>query len=285
MSMVVSIASAVEIDGIEYILDSTTKTAAVASQYYSDSYTFRNYAGDIIIPESVTYNETIYNVTEIGYNAFAFSDITSITIGLNVTSIGIGAFYDCLDLASIMVEEDNPIYDSRDNCNAIIETATNSLIYGFRSTIIPNSVISIGNNAFDSCMGLTSIEIPNSVETIGEDAFYNCADLSSITIGNSVTEIGGYAFQNCSNLTSVVFNAKNCESCVGPIFPSIKNLTIGEEVENIPSEAFVMCTDLTSVTIGNSVTRIGESAFFGCTGLTSIEMRFRENKMYFSLVV
>ena len=90
----------------------------------------------------------------------------------------------------MVVENGNTKYDSRNNCNAIIETATNTLISGCKNTIIPNSVTSIGSHAFYRCTGLTSVTIPNSVTTIGNYAFYGCTGLTSVTIPNSVTSIG-----------------------------------------------------------------------------------------------
>ena len=144
------------------------------------------------------------SVTTIGGSSFrGCSGLTSITIPSSVTSIGKLAFSDCSDLTSISVESGNTKYDSRDNCNAIIETVSNTLIAGCKTTIIPNSVTSIGDDAFYVCRGLTSIKIPNSVTSIGNNAFIGCSDLTSITIPNSVTSIGWNAFWGCSGLISI----------------------------------------------------------------------------------
>ena len=190
------------------------------------------------------------SVTSIGENAFSgCTGLTSVTILKSVTSIGSGAFAGCAGLNSIIVERGNSKYDSRENCNAIIETASNTLIAGCKITTIPNSVTSIGENAFLGCIGLTSVIIPNSVERIGESAFRYCSGLTSVTIGNSVESIGESAFYDCSGLTSV---------------------TIGNSVTSIGEGAFQYCSSLTSVEIPNSVTEIGDNAFWGCSGLTSV---------------
>ena len=130
------------------------------------------------------------------------TSLTSITIPPKVEYISTDAFVRC-PLTSISVASGNTKFDSRDNCNAIIETSSNTLIKGCQSTIIPNSVTSIGDSAFSGCSNLTSIVIPNSVTSIGDYAFSGCS-MASIVIPNSVTSIGDYAFSSCSNLTSIV---------------------------------------------------------------------------------
>ncbi|MBP5658728.1 MAG: leucine-rich repeat domain-containing protein, partial [Paludibacteraceae bacterium] len=137
------------------------------------------------------------------------------------------AFDGCSGLTSMSVEAGNAIYDSRNNCNAIIETESNTLIAGCKNTIIPNSVTSIGGNAFGNCTGLTSVTIPNSVTSIGDGAFAGCRSLTSVTIPNSVTSIGHDAFYYCTGLTSV---------------------TIPNSVTSNGDQAFYGCSGLTSFT-------------------------------------
>ena len=143
------------------------------------------------------------SVTSIGEKAFdACTSLTSITIPSSVKTIGRLAFRGG-SLTQIKVDSGNPVYDSRNNCNAIIETKSNTLIAGCATTTIPNSVTSIGESAFWWCKSLTSITIPNSVTSIGESAFWGCKSLTSITIPSSVTSIGEGAFRWCESLTSI----------------------------------------------------------------------------------
>ena len=132
-------------------------------------------------------------VTSIGDGAFAGLGLNSITLPNSVTSIGINPFAGCTSLETITVEEGNTVYDSRDNCNAIIETATNTLVSGCSTTIIPNSVTAIGMYAF-AYTGLTSVVIPSSVTSIGDYAFAYCTNLSSVLILNNSVEMGDEVF-------------------------------------------------------------------------------------------
>ena len=131
--------------------------------------------------------------------------LTSVIIPNSVTSIGNCAFEDCPNLASIVVESGNPNYDSRNDCNAIIETASNTLIAGCKNTIIPNNVTCIGSYAFYGCSGLTSVTIPESVTSIGDEAFEECNSLTSVTALNPTpVAITNYVFSNRKNATLYV---------------------------------------------------------------------------------
>lgn len=144
------------------------------------------------------------SVTSIGYNAFhGCTSLTEITIPASITDITNGAFGNCINIGTIVVESGNKVYDSRENCNAVIKTETNELIIGCYNSIIPNSVSKIGEEAFYYCSMLSSINIPNSIEVIGRSAFYACGNLNAISLPGSLTIIENQAFEYCSSLTSV----------------------------------------------------------------------------------
>ena len=155
----------------------------------ADAFYGRSGLTSVIIPNSVTI---------IGSYAFhSCYGLTSITIPESVTSIGNEAFHSCYGLTSITVDKGNSYYDSRDNSNALIETKSNTLIIGCKNTIIPNSVTSIGESAFEGCSGLTSLTIPESVTSIGGSAFYG-AKLRNIVIKAKTPPSGGSAFSGQS---------------------------------------------------------------------------------------
>ena len=272
-----------EVDGIYYNINGNEATVTSKGDYY-DMF-FVGYLGSVVIPATVTYNGNTYPVTSIDEIAFYYcTRLTSIDIPNSITKIGNFAFGCCPELANIVVESGNPRYDSRNNCNAIIETADNTLIAGCKNTIIPNSVTSIGERAFEGCDGLTSIVIPNSVTSIGNKAFYSCDGLTSIIIPNSVTAIGNNVFENCDELASIVIESgnprydsrNNCNAIIetadNTLIVGCKNTIIPNSVTSIGGWAFSYCYGLTSITIPNSVTAIGNGAFEGCIGLTSVDI-------------
>jgi DNA polymerase III epsilon subunit-like protein len=281
--------------GVEHIAESAFNSCKAISIHISDSVTsigcnaFRNSRSltSITIPNSVTSigdyalayctrltSITIPNsVTSIGERALAYcTRLTSVRIGNSVTSIGFTPFLECCELTDIVVEEGNIMYDSRNNCNAIIEKSSNVLIAGCKNTKIPNSVTNIGNCAFAYCYGLTSVRIPNSVTYIGVSAFEYCGGLTSVAIPNSVTCIGDHAFERCECLTSIIIPNSVMSIGYGAFrcCHSLTSITIPNSVTCIGDNAFEFCSGLTSITIPNSVTRIGRYAFRCCRSLSSI---------------
>ncbi|MBQ2563879.1 MAG: leucine-rich repeat domain-containing protein [Muribaculaceae bacterium] len=221
-----------------------------------------NFTGIATIPNSVQFNGKTYKVTKIDNRAFAgCTGMTKAIIGNSVEMIGESAFEDCSGLTSIVVDSENTKYDSRNNCNAIIETATDTLIAGCKNTIIPDTVTEIGHRAFDGCCGLTSVIIPNSVTEINNLAFNGCRGLTSI-----VVESGNLKYDSRNNCNAIIETATNT------LIVGCKTTVIPESVTEIHDFAFNGCRDLTSVEIPDSVSKIGGWAFNGCRDLTSVEI-------------
>ena len=320
----------VEIDGINYVIDENY-TVSVTSKK-------EKYTGNIVIPRQVTYNGIKYNVTSIGNSAFydcsgltsvsipnsvtsiknlAFAycrNLTTISIPNSVTSIGYQVFIFCSALASITVGKDNTVYDSRYDCNAIIETESKTLVLGCKNTIIPNDVTSIGYAAFHGCNGLVSITLPSSLNTIMYEAFSGCSGLTKVTIPNSVSSIGGRAFKGCiglssftipksvtsigdespfngcSGLTSIIVekdnktydSRNNCnaiiETSTNRLIAGCKTTIIPNSVTSIGYNSMCGFSSLTSIMIPSSVTSIEFGAFQNC-GLVSIIIPNTVNKI------
>ena len=245
--------------------------------------------------ESLTSINIPNSVTTIGNGAFSrCSSLISINIPNSVTKIENSAFGGCKSLTDITIPSSvvtiigNPFYLWHGNLNneskAFIyedhvlfnKNKTTLIAYRAKETnyTIPNSVATIGIDAFRDCDSLTSINIPNSVTTIGNGAFYDCNSLTNINIPNSVTTIGNGAFMLCNSLTSI--NIPNSVTMIGecafPYCKSLISINIPNSVTTIGNGAFYDCNSLTNINIPNSVTTIGSFAFSGCNSLTSINI-------------
>lgn len=251
-------AETVQIDGIWYELNSKVKVAEVTSANGDNKY-----KGEIIIPEKIEYEGSVYNVTGLTVGAFANSEeLKSVTIPSSITNININTFYGCHSLEKVF---------------------------------LPNSLTKIEAQAFESCWNLTDINIPDSVISIGSEAFWHCNNLTNITIGTSIRNIGNSAFGYCNKLTNVYiydleawcnidFDSNNSN----PLYYAqnlylneniITELNIPNTVTDIRDHSFQNYTNLTSVVVPYSVNNIGNYAFSGCKNLNNVELDYSLTKI------
>ncbi len=255
--------------------DPTAPTEGLEFRLNADGKSFRVYdyvgeAVDVYIPYTYMNGEVALPVTEIGYRAFAETDIQTVNIPETVTKLGdyafrgcnsltgisipaalveipVYAFADCRSLESITVSEDNTKYKAVSNC--LIEG--NTLVLGCKASVIPDdgSVTAIGEGAFRGSSAITTISIPEQITSIGNGAFMNCTMLNSITLPDAVTELADNIFDGCSAMES--FTIKNTVTKIG--YASFRN-----------------CTKLGAIDIPLSVSVIGEYSFAGCSRMTSL---------------
>lgn len=274
--------NALKMGCITTVIPSNVKTILSSAFSYCKELT------SIVIPDNVTTIESgVFNgctaltsvqlpsnLTKINASTFyGCTSLESIFIPKTVTNIYYNAFYNCSGLNSIVVEEGNNYYDSRNNCNAIIDKQTDKLLLGCNTTVIPEGVKAIYGNAFYMCKGLTSIHIPNGLTTIGSYAFQSCSNLTEITFGEeSVKNIEAGAFTFCTGLTSVDF--PNSLKVIGDYaFQSCSNLehvTLGSSIVTIDDGAFYNCKPLSEIVIPATVTYVGRGAFSMTPNLLSI---------------
>ena len=257
------------------------------------------------MPDNTTF--TIKNGTK-AIADYAFRNckgLVSVSIPESVNKISGAAFYNCDNLGEITVAPGNPTYDSRNNCNAVVETSTNTIVAGCKNTTITSSIKSIGDDAFYSNGGLTSIVIPNNVESIGGTAFWYCNNLNSIVIGNGLKNVSNTAFWYCSALKEIVIvqdnpyydSRENCNAiinsstnelvigCQSTVIPSsvktigeysfmgnksISHFVIPNTIEKIGRWAFYQQENLKTIVIGSGVKEIGEEAFSRCAKLEEV---------------
>jgi hypothetical protein len=249
-------------------------------------------------------------ITQVKDTAFSSCDnLTNVTIPNSLTNFDPGAFFDCPKLHSLIVGKFNPAYSSKDG--VLFNKSQTTLIACPKdktSYFIPESVTTIGVEAFGECTGLVGLAIPDSVISISHDAFLGCSSLASVTIGKGVTSIGNGAFFQCFNLDGSIYipsgvtnldpNAfSNCRrldkiivdahnpsysSVDGVLFDKgqttllscpegkVGSYTIPASVTNIGTSAFFNCVGLTEVAIDGNVINIGKGAFDNCTALQAI---------------
>ena len=256
-------------NGCNALIDSANNTLILGAKYTVipedvEIIGIRAFAGcdgieNIVVPDAVKQIED-----------YAFAGCKALKtayIGANCEHIGYDAFSACESLESIAVSEENAVYDSRENSNALIETATNSLVHGSASTIIPAGILTIDNLAFASLNGLQEITIPASVIAIGHSAFANCRNLTQLQIENGVVNIGYSAFEGCRNL---------------------KNVELPASVSNVESGAFWNCPRLESIRFANPECVIcddiktisGKAVIFGEEDSTAFDYAMNYNHLF-----
>lgn len=232
-SVVYSATSAVAIDGLNYLLDSTDKTAIVSTQPTTLS-------GTITIPSSVTYSGSSYSVTALAAKAFqGCNRITSVSIPSSITSLSNECFSNCSGLKSITIP--TSVTSLGSYCFWSCDCLT--------SITIPTSVTSMGRSCFSQCSGLTSATINANVSSLPTSSFQNCTKLQRVSIPTSVTSLGEYCFLRCTSLSSI-------------ILPSA--------LKTLDYECFSGCSDLTEITLPASVTEISIDCFADCSALSKL---------------
>lgn len=265
----------VEVDGIYYDLNTEKMTATVVA---GD----KRYEGDIVIPEIINASGSEYSVTVIDSWCFGYTDITSILIPTSIKKIRNLAFYQCKKLTKlyipssvteienesfrqcenvreVKVSNGNPNYDSRDNCNAIVETRTNTIIFGCITSTIPASVHSIASYAFAGLSALIDLSIPACLTNIAHWAFAKCPNIATITVDEN-----NPVYDSRDNCNAIIKKENNV------LIKGCNNTVIPPSVERIEATAFADCNEMLSMPIPETVTRIGVYAFANCRKLTSI---------------
>lgn len=251
-----------------YILDNNFHYIDGIDNYNGDGYD-KNY-----ICTSIKISDSVTSISDVAFENF--KNLTKIEIGKGVTSIGNDIFKEIYKLNEIIIDKENNYYDSRNECNAIIEKATNTLIYGCNATKIPDGVEKIGKNAFEYTQDLKSITIPKSVTFIGDYAFCGCYFIKANFINNS-------GLENSENWGATIVDEETDEGLLIKDHTVIgcrswaTKVTIPNNVKKIDKMAFSECGGLTSITIPNSVTEIGEYAFYNIKSLKTVTINEREN--------
>ena len=257
---VVSFADPVEIDGLYYNLLSKANIAEVAIK---PGLTWSDYYGDIVIPETVRYEDIDYKVTSIGKHAFwADAGLTSIKLPKGLLSIGEGAFEGCSNLTSVEIPDSVEI----------IQDYAFSRCTKITSMKIPSKVSILNWGIFSSCSSLESVVLPDGLEKILSNAFMNCTSLKNVNLPDNINKIEYRAFWGCSSLVSINIPSKvtllewgTFKDCT-----ALKSIVLPDNIEYIMDSAFEGCRNLTTVTIGVGLRKLGEKAFSNCVELKDV---------------
>ena len=219
------------------------------------------YSGDVVIPSSIDYNGRTYQVTDIRDWAFdGCRHLRSVYIPASIKNIDGNIFEGCDELERIIIDPNNTIYDSRDNCNAVIKG--DALLSGCKKTTIPSGVTKIGDNAFYGCIGLTSIDLPDEIISIGWNAFEGCTNLRKVNLKEGLSSIGQRAFSDCTNL---------------------EEIKIPQSTKSIGDYAFENCYNLERISILGNISELNSKIFSGCNNITKAHFNCKIIQKEYSL--
>ena len=268
-----------------------------------DEYEQEYSGGRVYIPQTIDYRSRTFTVTSVaGYSInnmyvnrinipegmarlddYAFCNCyldSIIYIPRSVEHIGVLAFDPHLYIEGFVVDEANTVYDSREGCNAIIETATGTLLYGCKNSVIPHGVVRIAPAAFIGAPGPERLDIPSTVTEIGSKAFFH-SGVKELTIPESVTRIEDYTFQWSERLQQVTLPTTLTSIGYGAFSHcAFTELVIPDGVTRIADFAFDCCEQLHTLTLGKGVREIGTAAFEGCSRLSTVVSHIPASELF-----
>ena len=253
------------------------KTAEVVKNYYY---------GDIVIPETVKYNNFTYKITSIEDDCFKdCSSLTSISLPSGITSLGRYCFEFCSSLTSVSLPSGITSLEwyCFDGCSSLTSISLPSGITELKggcfrdcssltSIYLPSGITELGASCFSGCSNLTSISLPSGITSLAGFCFQDCSSLTSVSLPSGITELGAYCFSGCSNLTSVSLPSGitslgyGCfEGC-----SSLASVSLPSGITSLGYRCFWDCSSLTSIELPSGITSLGESCFSLCSNLKSM---------------
>ncbi len=205
-------------------------------------------------------------VREIEDNAFSSIPIESVIVPKSVVKMGMRVFAGCNHLAEIQVDKQNPVFDSRHNCNAVVETESNTIVAASMNTTFDISVTAIGNYAFSGIPTPSVVNIPEGITKIGSGAFSSNKYVSRLILPKSLESVGQNAFGDCWSLHEIRWKGyvKTIETGVFRNCPSLWRVEIPEGTQTIRADAFGWCKNLCFVILPSTLETIEQQAFEGC---------------------